>query len=104
PAFGQGEPHDLMLGATFCLGKLGQALVFLVGEPEGHRHMENATTLVAVLPANGNYVTKPVRCTLPRVPRPRTHDDALRVRLLDRAGVLLSKEGMSALSLRRLAA
>jgi AcrR family transcriptional regulator len=38
------------------------------------------------------------------VPRPRTHDDALRVRLLDRAGVLLSKEGISALSLRRLAA
>ena len=38
------------------------------------------------------------------MPRPRTHDDALRVRLLDRAGVLLSKEGISALRLRRLAA
>jgi AcrR family transcriptional regulator len=38
------------------------------------------------------------------VPRPRTHDDALRVRLLDRAGVLLSKEGAGALSLRRVAA
>jgi AcrR family transcriptional regulator len=38
------------------------------------------------------------------VPRPRTHDDALRVRLLDRAGVLLSGEGAGALSLRRLAA
>ena len=53
---------------------------------------------------NCNYVTEPFGCTLPRVPRPRTHDDALRVRLLDRAGVLLSKEGISALSLRRLAA
>lgn len=39
-----------------------------------------------------------------RVPRPKTHDDALRVRLLDRAGELLSSEGPSALSLRRLAA
>jgi AcrR family transcriptional regulator len=38
------------------------------------------------------------------VPRPRTHDEALRVRLLDRAGVLLSTEGAAALSLRRLAA
>jgi AcrR family transcriptional regulator len=38
------------------------------------------------------------------VPRPKTHDDALRVRLLDRAGELLSTEGPSALSLRRLAA
>jgi AcrR family transcriptional regulator len=38
------------------------------------------------------------------VPRPRTHDEALRVRLLDRAGLLLSTEGISALSLRRLAA
>jgi AcrR family transcriptional regulator len=38
------------------------------------------------------------------VPRPRTHDEALRLRLLDRAGVLLSKEGAGALSLRRLAA
>jgi AcrR family transcriptional regulator len=38
------------------------------------------------------------------VPRPRTHDDALRVRLLDRAGILLSEEGTGALSLRRLAA
>jgi AcrR family transcriptional regulator len=38
------------------------------------------------------------------VPRPRTHDEALRLRLLDRAGVLLSSEGAAALSLRRLAA
>jgi AcrR family transcriptional regulator len=38
------------------------------------------------------------------VPRPKTHDDALRVRLLDRAGELLSTEGPGALSLRRLAA
>jgi AcrR family transcriptional regulator len=37
------------------------------------------------------------------VPRPKTHDDALRVRLLNRAGELLSSEGPSALSLRRLA-
>ncbi|WP_309112466.1 TetR/AcrR family transcriptional regulator [Saccharothrix sp.] len=38
------------------------------------------------------------------MPRPKTHDDALRVRLLDRAGELLSTEGPGALSLRRLAA
>lgn len=38
------------------------------------------------------------------MPRPRTHDEALRLRLLDRAGVLLSQEGAAALSLRRLAA
>ncbi|RZS36817.1 TetR family transcriptional regulator [Herbihabitans rhizosphaerae] len=38
------------------------------------------------------------------MPRPRTHDEALRVRLLDRAGRLLSSEGAAALSLRRLAA
>ncbi|HEU5470413.1 MAG TPA: TetR/AcrR family transcriptional regulator [Actinophytocola sp.] len=38
------------------------------------------------------------------MPRPRTHDEALRVRLLDRAGVLLSTKGAGALSLRRLAA
>lgn len=38
------------------------------------------------------------------MPRPRTHDEALRVRLLDRAGELLSEEGPTALSLRRLAA
>jgi AcrR family transcriptional regulator len=37
------------------------------------------------------------------VPRPKTHDDALRTRLLDRAGELLSTEGPSGLSLRRLA-
>ncbi|HVW44664.1 MAG TPA: TetR/AcrR family transcriptional regulator [Amycolatopsis sp.] len=35
--------------------------------------------------------------------RPRTHDDALRLRLLDRAGELLSTEGAKALSLRKLA-
>ena len=38
------------------------------------------------------------------MPRPKTHDDALRVKLLNRAGELLSNEGPSALSLRRLAA
>jgi AcrR family transcriptional regulator len=38
------------------------------------------------------------------VPRPKTHDDALRGRLLERAGELLSTEGPGALSLRRLAA
>ncbi|RKT57565.1 TetR/AcrR family transcriptional regulator [Saccharothrix australiensis] len=38
------------------------------------------------------------------MPRPKTHDDALRARLLDRAGELLSTEGPAALSLRRLAA
>jgi AcrR family transcriptional regulator len=38
------------------------------------------------------------------VPRPRTHDQALRLRLLDRAGEVLSAEGPHALSLRRLAA
>jgi len=37
------------------------------------------------------------------VPRPKIHDDELRVRLLDRAGQLLSIEGPSALNLRRLA-
>ena len=36
--------------------------------------------------------------------RPKLHDDALRVRLLDRAAELLSGEGPEALSLRRLAA
>jgi len=35
--------------------------------------------------------------------RPKLHDDALRVRLLDRAAELLSDEGPEALSLRRLA-
>lgn len=38
------------------------------------------------------------------VPRPKLHDDALRVRLLDTAGELLTSEGPGALSLRRLAA
>ncbi|WAL64990.1 TetR/AcrR family transcriptional regulator [Amycolatopsis cynarae] len=36
--------------------------------------------------------------------RPRTHDEALRLRLLDRAGELLSADGPKALSLRKLAA
>ena len=35
--------------------------------------------------------------------RPRLHDEALRVRLLDEAGRLLSEEGPAALSMRRLA-
>lgn len=38
------------------------------------------------------------------MPRPKTHDDALRVRLLDRAGELLSTSGPQSLSLRKLAA
>ncbi|TCP49298.1 TetR family transcriptional regulator [Tamaricihabitans halophyticus] len=37
------------------------------------------------------------------MPRPKTHDDALRGRLLDRAGELLSEQGPRALSLRKLA-
>ena len=39
-----------------------------------------------------------------QVPRPKLHDDALRIRLLDTAGALLTSEGPEALSLRRLAA
>jgi len=38
------------------------------------------------------------------MPRPRTHDEALRLTLLDRAGELLSTDGPKALSLRTLAA
>ncbi|PXY32320.1 TetR/AcrR family transcriptional regulator [Prauserella muralis] len=38
------------------------------------------------------------------MPRPKTHDETLRLRLLDRAGELLVQEGAKALSLRRLAA
>jgi AcrR family transcriptional regulator len=38
------------------------------------------------------------------VPRPKLHDEALRVRLLDSAAALLTSEGPDALSLRRLAA
>lgn len=38
------------------------------------------------------------------MPRPKTHDDALRLRLLDRAGELLSTQGPQSLSLRKLAA
>ncbi len=38
------------------------------------------------------------------MPRPKLHDDALRIRLLDTAGELLTSEGPEALSLRRLAA
>ncbi|MGH3753074.1 MAG: TetR/AcrR family transcriptional regulator [Pseudonocardiaceae bacterium] len=37
------------------------------------------------------------------MPRPKLHDDALRIRLLDTAGELLTSEGPDALSLRRLA-
>jgi AcrR family transcriptional regulator len=37
------------------------------------------------------------------VPRPRTHDDQLRARLIDEAGHLLSAEGPAALTTRRLA-
>ncbi|MBB4686248.1 TetR/AcrR family transcriptional regulator [Amycolatopsis jiangsuensis] len=38
------------------------------------------------------------------MPRPRTHDEALRLKLLDRAGELISRDGPKALSLRKLAA
>jgi AcrR family transcriptional regulator len=38
------------------------------------------------------------------MPRPKTHDDALRGKLLDRASELLATDGAKALSLRRLAA
>lgn len=38
------------------------------------------------------------------MPRPKTHDETLRLRLLERAGALLATEGVRALSLRRLAA
>lgn len=37
------------------------------------------------------------------MPRPKVHDDALRVRLLERAGHTLSAKGLQALSLRQLA-
>ena len=38
------------------------------------------------------------------MPRPRTHDEALRLKLLDRAGELIAADGPKALSLRKLAA
>ena len=38
------------------------------------------------------------------MPRPKLHDDALRIRLLDTAGAVLTSEGPDALRLRRLAA
>ncbi|MBB1157680.1 MULTISPECIES: TetR/AcrR family transcriptional regulator [Amycolatopsis] len=38
------------------------------------------------------------------MPRPRTHDETLRLKLLDRAGELISADGPKALSLRKLAA
>ncbi len=37
------------------------------------------------------------------MPRPKIHDEALRVRLLDAAGLLLAAEGPGALSVRRMA-
>jgi AcrR family transcriptional regulator len=42
--------------------------------------------------------------SLPRVPRPKVHDSALRLRLLEHAGETLSTGGLGALSLRTLAA
>ena len=42
--------------------------------------------------------------SLPRVPRPKVHDAALRLRLLECAGATLSTRGLAALSLRTLAA
>jgi len=44
------------------------------------------------------------RCYKTLVARPKLHDDALRIRLLDVAGGVLTAEGPDALSLRRLAA
>ena len=44
------------------------------------------------------------RCYKTQVARPKLHDDALRIRLLDVAGEVLTAEGPDALSLRRLAA
>ncbi|WET80454.1 TetR/AcrR family transcriptional regulator [Amycolatopsis sp. QT-25] len=38
------------------------------------------------------------------MPRPKTHDESLRLKLLDRAGELISADGPKALSLRKLAA
>ncbi len=37
------------------------------------------------------------------MPRPKSYDDSLRAKLLDRAGALLATEGLQGLSLRRLA-
>jgi AcrR family transcriptional regulator len=45
-----------------------------------------------------------VGSSLPRVPRPKVHDAALRIRLLECAGAMLSARGLAALSLRTLAA
>jgi AcrR family transcriptional regulator len=45
-----------------------------------------------------------VGSSLPRVPRPKVHDAALRIRLLECAGATLSTRGLAALSLRTLAA
>jgi AcrR family transcriptional regulator len=42
--------------------------------------------------------------SLPRVPRPKVHDAALRLRLLECAGATLSTRGLAGLSLRTLAA
>jgi AcrR family transcriptional regulator len=42
--------------------------------------------------------------SLPRVPRPKVHDAALRMRLLECAGTTLSTRGLGGLSLRTLAA
>lgn len=41
--------------------------------------------------------------TLSRVARPRTHDEKLRLRLLDEGGRLLAEQGPAALTVRRLA-
>ena len=44
------------------------------------------------------------RSSVPPVPRPKVHDAALRLRLLECAGATLSTRGLAALSLRALAA
>jgi AcrR family transcriptional regulator len=44
------------------------------------------------------------RSSVPPVPRPKVHDAALRLRLLECAGATLSTRGLAALSLRTLAA
>ena len=50
-----------------------------------------------------NIVIKPCYGIVCQVARPRTHDDALRIRLLDEGGRLLAAEGPAALTTRQLA-
>jgi AcrR family transcriptional regulator len=50
------------------------------------------------------HVRRGARSSLPPVPRPKVHDAALRLRLLECASATLSTRGLGALSLRTLAA